>query len=340
MPSSNPKLISDAPISVNETGSLVGPTFLDELELNKTPIPDWARELIKLGIKLSELIEHRNLEDGMTLNLAISLPTRSYASTFINLGLQIGLRATIISSFSERAYFDALKDLPVDSEVRFYETPHLNRNARKRIFKGLVKENGEEMILLQDLKKSSSRDLVKAKGCYRIIQDDQQRVASLTKIKDFLERISGESSIQDAISYTLSSNPVGAIIGKNKIIDEEHKLLLGQADGDTNAQLPLNELTRLGTQTLLLSFLRDETCETLHEKQPPVVMYEGLSSASKYRDAYSPIVRIFIMDRQAPSSGDYRGELKACYASREAKLAPEINIRLPGVETLTYYSAY
>lgn len=340
MPRSQPEPTHRITHSQSEDGSSNVDTFLAELALGGAPMPEWAKQLTKVGVILADLLEQNKIEDDLTFNLAISLPTRSYASALINLGLQIGLRGTINKSFDEQEYFDALKKLPIDSEVRFYETPHLNRNAKRRIFKGVIEEEGVEMVLLQDLKKSSSTDLVKAKGCYRIIQEDQQRVTSLTKVKDFLERISGESSIHDAISYTLSSNSVGAIIGKNKIIDEEHKLLLGQSEGGPNTQLTLKEIARLGTQTLLLSLLRDETCETLNVKQPPVVMYEGLSSAIKYKDAYSPIVRIFIMDRQAPSSADYRSELKACYASREAESAPVINVQLPGVETITYYSAY
>jgi hypothetical protein len=315
-------------------------TFLAELSLGGTSIPEWAKQLTKFGVILADLLEQDKVEEGLTFNLAISLPTRAYASALINLGLQIGLRETIKKSLNEQEYFETLKKLPIDSEVRFYETPHLNRNAKRRIFKGYVEEEGVEMISLQDPKSPSSKDLLPAKGCYRIIRDDQQRVTSLTEIKSLLECINGDSSIHDAISFTLSSKPVGAIIGKSKTNEVEHKLPLECPWDGKNIKFSLSDIIRPEAQTLFLSHLRDETCEVLQEKQPPVVIYEGLPAAVKFRDAYTPIVRIFLVDRQAPSSSDYRSELKSFYLSREADPAPMIDIPLPGIETISFYSAF
>ena len=315
-------------------------TFLKELTINKILVPKWVQELSKLGIRLSDFINHKPSHNRLTLNLAVSLPSRAYASTFINLGLQIGHRETIINSFDEKAHFNSIVKLPKDSEVRFYETPTLNHNAKKRILKGLVEEDGEQMISLQDNKKPNNRDLVKAKGCYRIIQDEQQRITSLAKIKNFLERVNGQANMEDAISFTLNSRPLSSIIGKNKIIDEENKLILGHPDSETNSQYILNEITRLGSQTLLLSNLRDETRDALERSKPPVVIYESLSAAIKYKDAYTPDLRIFILDRRSPSSTDYRSELKSIYLSREAEPAPKIDILLPGAETISFYSAF
>lgn len=326
--------------SPSENGSSNVDTFLAELTLGGAPMPEWAKQLTKVGVILADLLEQNKIEDGLTFNLAISLPTRSYASALINLGLQIGLRGTINKSFDEQEYFEALKKLPIDSEVRFYETPHLNRNAKRRIFKGIVEEEGVEMISLQDPKSPSSKDSLPEKGCYRIIRDDQQRVTSLTEIKGLLELINGESSIHDAISFTLSSKPVGAIIGKNKTNEVEHKLSLECVWDRKKIKFSLSDIIRPEAQTLFLSHLRDETCDVLQEKQPPVVIYEGLPAAVKFRDAYTPIVRIFLMDRQAPSNADYRSELKSFYLSREADPAPMIDIPLPGIETISFYSAF
>ena len=315
-------------------------TFLEELTMDRMTAPNWAKEQIKLGIRASEFINQNYSNNRLTLNLAVSLPTRTYASTFINLGLQIGRRTSIIQSFDQNAHFNALTSLQEDSEVRFYETPTLNHTAKKRIYKGLVEENGEKMISLQDINKPNSRDLVKVKGSYRIIRDDQQRITSLAKIKNFLERVNGQADMEDAISFTLSSSPVTAIIGNNKIIDEENKLTLGYPDSSTNTRCIINEITRLGSQTLLLSNLRDETCDALQEVKPPVVIYESLSAAIKYKDAYIPDLRIFILDRRAPSNTDYRSELKSFYLSREPDPAPKVGISLPGAETVSFYSAF
>lgn len=319
--------------------SKVEKTFLEELTINKLPSPIWAQKFVELGIKLSLLIDHNPSNEKYTFNLAISLPTRAYASTFINLGLQIGHREAIISSFDEMELFNRISKLPENSGVRYYETLLCNRNAKKLIYGGIEQESGKSAILLKDIKNPDKKQWISAKGCYRIILDEQTGITSLEKIQSFLERFDEQASLDNAISFTFNSSPLASIIGKNNIIEEENKLSLGLSKNDMK-QCTINEITRLGSQTLLLSVLRNETCETLYEKQPPVVMYESLSSAIKYKDAYNPRVRIFIMDRQAPSIADYRCELKSFYLSREADPAPKIDISLPGVETISFYSAF
>jgi len=312
---------------------------LEHLQVNNSPITAWSSYYIRLGLTLSRLTEGTPSTDGLTLNLAISTPTRAYASTFINLGIQIGLRREIITSFNKDTYFSDIKATPENSELRYYEKPQLNGNSRKRIFRGTeMDERGVEWLLLQDKRNSSIIDRVNASRSYCVLRDEQKGIKSLKSIMSFLEAIESPSNIQEAVAYTFNTRANVAIIGTINTLTEESNLSIGIQKDDINTELLLQDLTRTGTQTLLLSSMRDESINQLNELEPPIVVYESVSAANKYKDAYSPKIRIHLVDRSIPSSRDYRACIEEYYLCREQLVAPKITTTFPGLETLTFYS--
>lgn len=314
-------------------------SLLEHLQVNNSPIAAWSSYYIRLGLTLSRLTEGTPSTDGLTLNLAISTPTRAYASTFINLGIQIGLRRKIITSFNKDTYFSDIKATPENSELRYYEKPHLNCNSRKRIFIGTETDDQlGELLLLQDKRNPNTIDKVNAARSYCVLRDEQRGIKSLKSIMAFLEVIAGSSNIQEAVAYTFNTRANVAIIGKINTLTEESNLSIGIQKDNINTDLLLQELTRTGTQTLLLSSMRDESIDQLNKLQPPIVVYESVSAANKYKDAYSPKIRVHLVDRSSASSRDYRACIEEYYLCREQLVAPKITTTFPGLETLTFYS--
>ena len=290
-------------------------------------------------MKLSELAENTPSTDGLTLDIAISTPTRSYASTFINLGIQIGMRREIISSFNKDAYFSDLKATPVGSELRYYEKPQLNGNSRRRIFRGTeTDQHGVEWLLLQDKKNTSTTDKVNAARSYCVLNDEQQGIKTLKSITQLLQSVGDLASTQDAVAYTFSKRANIAIIGKINALIDENILTIGIQNDGIKSELFLKDITRIGMQTLLLSSMRDETIDQLNKQQPPIVVYESIAAANKYRDAYSPKVRIYMVDRSIPSIRDYRTCIEEYYRGRSPHDAPKISTTLKGIETLSFYT--
>jgi len=316
------------------------PTFLKHLKVSNCPIQPWSHYYIRLGITLSRLIESDSSPEDLTLNLAISAPTRQYASTFINLGIQIGMRSRIIDYFDKSAYFSEIKSTPVDSEIRYYEKPQLNGNSKKCIFKGTeVDERGVEWVLLQDKKNTSTTNRVNAARSYCVLKDGLQGVKTLKSIIQFLKSAGQDkANIEDAIAYTYSSCANIAVVGQANTLAEENALSIGIEQGGATSELSLKDITRLGTQTLLLSSMRDETIEQLETTQPPIVIYESISAENKYGAAYSPRIRVYLVDRSTRSSRDYRASIEEHYLCRESIVAPVIPANIPGVETLTFYT--
>jgi hypothetical protein len=317
----------------------VDQSALEHLQVNGSSIAAWSSYYIRLGLTLSQLTEGAPPTDGLTLNLAISAPTRAYAATFINLGLQIGLRKKIITSFNKDTYFSDIKATPVNSELRYYEKPQLNGNSRKRIFRGTeTDERGIEWLLLQDKRNPSLIDRVNASRSYCVLKDEQKGIKSLKSIMSFLEAIECSSNIQEAVAYTFNTRANVAIIGKINTLTEESNLSIGIQKDNINTELLLQEITRTGTQTLLLSSMRDENINQLNEQQPPIVIYESVSAAIKYKDTYSPKIRLHLVDRSSPSCRDYRTCIQEGYLGRDQQVAPKITTISPGIETLSFYS--
>lgn len=313
---------------------------LEHLQINNSPIAAWASYYIRIGLMLSRLTEDTSSTDGLVLNLAISAPTRAYASTFINLGIQIGLRKEIITSFNKDTYFSDIKATPENAELRYYERPQLNGNSRKRIFRGIeIDERGGEWLLLQDKRNSSIIDRVNASRSYCVLRDEQKGIKSLKNIMSFLELIESSSNIQEAVAYTFNTSANIAIIGQINTLTEENNLSLRIQKDGKRTELSLQDITRIGTQTLLLSSMVNDTIDQLNEYQPPIVIYESVSAENKYSALnYTPAIRIYIVDRSSPSSRDYRTHIEEHYLSRESLLAPKISTGIPGIETLTFYN--
>ena len=155
----------------------------------------------------------------------------------------------------------------------------------------------------------------------------------------FLEAIEGSSNIQEAVAYTFNTRPNIAIIGKLNTLVEESNLSIDIQKDKINTELLLQEITRTGTQTLLLSSMVNETLDQLNEAQPPIVVYESISAESKYSALdYSPAIRIYLVDRSSASSRDYIASIEAHYLSREPLAAPAIHSDIKGIETLTFYT--
>ena len=310
-----------------------------ELKIGNTSIPLWANYYVRLGTTIAQLVENNPSADDPTMNLAISAPTRQYASTFINLGIQIGMRGQIISSFDKDTYFSDIKATPENSELRYYEKPHLNCNSKKRIFIGTETDDQlGELLLLQDKRNPNIIDKVNAARSYCVLKDGQQGIKTLKSIIQLLESIGDKSNIRDAIAYTFSNRANIAAIGQINSLTEENSLSIGIQKDDVKSEISLQEITRIRTQTLLLSSMRDETTDKLNEEQPPVIVYESLSAANKYDFLdYSPRIRVYLVDRSAPTSRDYRTCIEDHYISREPLESPEIPAPVNGIETLSFY---
>lgn len=332
-------LPSDSECLIQNTSPKADGICFEHLQINNSPVPPWSNYYIRLGQTLSRLTENTSSTDGLSLNLVISAPTRIYASTFINLGIQIGLRRKIITSFKKETYFSDIKATPVNSELRYYERPQLNGNSRKRIFRGTeTDEHGVEWLLLQDKRNSSTIDKVNASRSYCVLRDEQQGIRSLKSIMSFLEVVAGSSNIQEAVAYTFNTRANVAIIGKINTLTEESNLSLGIKKDNIDTELSLQDLTRTGTQTLLLSSMRDESINQLNELAPPIVIYESVSAANKYKDAYAPKIRVHLVDRSSASSRDYRACIQEDYFCRDQRVAPKITTTFQGLETLSFYS--
>ena len=312
--------------------------YFNKLLIDGSSIPEWAVSFINVGIQICDVLANEP-NDTHALELAISLPTRKYASAFINLGLQIGFYEKTITGFSAIDYFSILKRTPIEHELRYYENKILSGNSKKRIYKGIETDpSGKEWLLLQNKTDSSKVDKIASGRSYCVLQDGQAGVKNLKNIVRILSALGKNTNVENAVAFTFNTETLAAIVGHTNSLMEEHKFMLGHSEETSKFKLPLCDVTRLGDQTLILSSMRDESIEILESKSPPLVIYESISAVNKYRDAYAPKVRIYLLDRSKPTYRDYQKQIDEFHMCRAALTPPLIIDNLQGIETLSFYS--
>ena len=278
------------------------------------------------------------LTDTQNLEVAISTPARFFVSSLICIGIRIGFAQKIVNSFSKEAHFQKIQETPIGHKIRYYNTRTNKPTVRHLIYSGVEIINNEPHIRLVYPNKNSC-EFISQRIATHVLRENQLPQQNIEQQLIFLRDFGLSINISDVESSSFSTDTNACIIGEKGTLTNEVEAGVRTHNFQNKPPLPIKDLLGIGTQTLLASSMVNETEQELTTQEPTVVIYENLASVVKFRDAYTPKIRIYLINREKPTSRDYIKKVNEFYNFR----SPDGEIRnlspkpMAGVETLTFF---
>jgi hypothetical protein len=285
------------------------------------------------------LAEHyAKLTDAQNLEVAISTPARFFVSSLICIGIRIGFTQKMVNSFSQEAHFQKIQETPIGHKIRYYNTQKSKPNVRYLIYKGVEIIDNEPYIRLDYPNKNASQ-FISPTIATHVLRENQLPQQNIEQQLIFLSDFGLSINKSDVEASSFSTDTNACIIGEKGTLTNEVEALVRTHNFRNKPPLPIKDLLGIGTQTLLASSIVNETEQELTSQKPAVVIYEDLASVVKFRDAYTPKIRIYLINREKPTSRDYLKKVNEFYNFRSpdgeiTSLSPE---PMAGVETLTFF---
>lgn len=263
------------------------------------PLPDWAQYLLTLG-RFS--VEHE--VSARRLVVAVTLPTRSYASAFAALGVA-GAANQDPEKLDPREHFDWLATLPAGTAIRFPRGRYLHC-AR---LLGVELFHGTEHLVYQDQSK-----------CY-LPWDRCRYVQPLEPSEPFIRRrplAPNAEFVQaalhvDPFAHAAHTSIDCLIVGTKELLREEvfEKQFVVRHDAGGTVAGVLNDLLRCDAfalnandhdRTAVVSAFTDDPPDLKRSERWPTVIFDGAAGYLRLRSRWRSSPWIVLLDRTSASA--------------------------------------
>lgn len=305
------------------------------------PLPEWALFFLEFGKSIASL----NIENHR-YTVALALPTRSYATALIGVG--IACARIFLKSDDDSHHIETIYSLPKDTSLKYYD----KGKVKKALKKDVVEYDGKKLLGIQ----------IEDHTTIYLKPENINKIEIANVNYDYLPNKQNGYSIQppSALAYAVlqsraheffyRSRIEGMVIGTRSILKEETELELSVEQNGIHqyGTGSLNDLFRIkdfvpnniGHRFLIMppSSSNNKVTEIMHQipEHCPII-FDGASGFLKWKEMFADRNWIVILDQTDVHFSNAVAQLNQDYSYRSET---QTNVQLPqipsGIEVMYF----
>lgn len=311
---------------------------------NWLPIPDWAKRLSLLGSSLHTIA----LNSDEKAVIALALPLRDWAATFLALGYLLGERRISYADQSAERHFRQLLELPFGKPVRLlHRDCYYDAEIRSKIGDSIEVLFKKSDRSTRRIRSSATLLTVTKANCQKVIliepeqfQGVAARGRTVSERPDFLAALLPDGDVH---GHSLGSKVTYMIVGDVGRIREEvlSPVMCREKEGCLQDVLRIRNFSK-PTQVhcgLVKASMSRPTGETTDEPVG-IVIHDSAAAYIRHHSTLKSPIEVILLDRSERAFAQAAQDISTRFTSRLERKLENLPLHISdGVESIAFLEA-